>query len=134
MEKIQRLHFRSSSARRIVTTTPAASAPEVEPLVETPDSVETWTVELRRLLAEGDGVGAAEALWWWLANILEADAEPSWTSRELIARVGRRDLAPAVRRLDWMLYGPWSPDAGEVEGLWRDLAERSRPATTGGTA
>lgn len=101
-------------------------SPDVEPLAAAakPAAERDWAGELRRRLANGDAAGGIEALWWWLASRLVADrAEPSWTSRELVARAGRRDLLAAVRRLDRMMYGAAQPSAGEVGRLWSDLEE-----------
>lgn len=113
---------------RVPGEQPAIEGARVEPVAERPDSADSWAERLHGRLGAGDAAAAAEALWWWLATTLGAEAEPSWTSRELIVRAGRRDLAPPVRRLDWMLYGPWSPDVAEVETLWRELGERMLPA------
>ncbi len=79
---------------------------------------------MRRRLEAGDVSAAVEALWWWLASGLVADrAEPSWTSRELVARAGRQDLLADVRRLDRMMYGAARPSADDVSRLWSDLRE-----------
>ncbi len=89
-----------------------------------PAATRHWEGELRRRLARGDVAAATRALWWWLASRLVADrAEPSWTSRELVARAGRRDLRAEVRRLDRMMYGAARPRAIEVGDLWDDLRE-----------
>lgn len=83
-----------------------------------------WAGELRRRLAAGNVAGACEALWWWLARALAGDAvEESWTSRELLARTGRRDLAAPVGRLERMTYGAAAPAAADVRGLWNELEE-----------
>ena len=95
-----------------------------EPVVVAPTVARGgWGEALRERLAAGDGLGAAEALWWWLAERLEAPAEPSWTSRELIVRAGRPDLRSFVRRLDRILYDARTPVAAEVETLWLELGE-----------
>ena len=89
-----------------------------------PPATHDWAGELERRLGRGDVALAIEALWWWLASGLVADrAEPSWTSRELVTRAGRRDLLAAVRRLDRMMYGAARPQADEVHRLWSDLRE-----------
>ncbi len=83
-----------------------------------------WEGELRRQLERGDVAASTRALWWWLAGCLVGDrAEPSWTSRELAAKAGRRDLSAGVRRLDRMMYGAARPQAGDVRRLWSDLRE-----------
>ena len=100
-----------------------ASAP-VQHLGITADeaAARDWEGELRRCLGKGDVAASIEALWWWLANGLVADrAEPSWTSRELVVRAGRRDLLADVRRLDRMMYGATQPQVSEVNRLWSDL-------------
>ena len=91
---------------------------------EAPTAAPSWEAELRRNLLKGDAAAAAEALWWWLASLLVGErAEPSWTSRELISRAGRRDLTPGVRRLDRLIYGAGDPRAEDVDRLWNDLRE-----------
>ena len=65
---------------------------------------------------------STEALWWWLAGVLVGDrAEASWTSRELVARAGRRDLLADVRRLDRLMYGAGRRRIEDVRDLWRAL-------------
>ena len=89
-----------------------------------PPAARDWGEELRRRLASGDVAGGIEALWWWLASRLVADrAKPSWTSRELVTRAGRRDLLSAVRRLDRMMYGAARPSTDEIGRLRNDLEE-----------
>ena len=83
-----------------------------------------WAGELRRRLAAGEVAAACEALWWWLAQALAGDAVAgSWTSRELLARTGRRDLAAPVRRLERMTYGAAAPAVDDVRRLWREFEE-----------
>ncbi len=93
-----------------------------------------WEGELRRRLAAEELGAALEALWWWLARVLEsglagagtaapADVERSWTSRELISRAGRPDLRPLVGRLDRLIYGPDVPTAGALRRMFGDLKE-----------
>ena len=75
----------------------------------------SWRQELDRLLAAGDLRGALEAVWWWLARSLAgAEADPSWTSSELLAHTGRRELAGSFRRLDQLTYGAAEPTADEI--------------------
>jgi hypothetical protein len=86
---------------------------------------ETWRSELESRLAAGDVRGALEALWWWFAGGVSAGVvEASWTSRELLVRSGREDLAPFARTLDLWIYGTATPPApvvrhlvGRLEGL-----------------
>jgi hypothetical protein len=83
-----------------------------------------WRAELERLLAAGQVAGALEALWWWLARSLAGgDAEPDWTSRDLVARAPRDDLRGLVRRLDAFTYGPWRPAVEDLRGLVGRLEE-----------
>jgi hypothetical protein len=77
-----------------------------------------WRAELERLLGEGRSAEALEATWWWLARSLAGSrALADWTSRDLVSRTGRRDLAALVRRLDALIYGPHRPAPEEVRGL-----------------
>lgn len=88
-------------------------------------SREAWAAELGRWLDASDAAAACHALWWWLASALlpGAAVAASWTSRELVARAGRRDLAPPVRRLDRMIYGADRPGVEDVRRLWSELEE-----------
>lgn len=88
-----------------------------------------WRAELDRRLAEGCIPEALEALWWWLARSLAGpEAEPDWTSRDLLARA-RRDglqgnqLRGLVRRLDLFTYGPRPPAVEDLRGLLGRLEE-----------
>ncbi len=77
-----------------------------------------WRAELERRLAAGRIPEALEAAWWWLARSVAGEkAEPDWTSRDLLARARRRELAPLVRRLDAFIYGPRQPEAEELRAL-----------------
>jgi len=110
--------------RRRRSETAAETAGEPEPVVAVPREVERWEEELRRRLSAADATGAVEALWWWLATfLLPVEVQPSWTSRELVTRAGRPDLAPQVRRLDRLIYGAGSPTAEAVRRLHRELRE-----------
>ncbi len=104
----------------------AAEEPAVRDLgaAGEPAAARDWEAELRRRLDGHDVTAAIEALWWWLAGRLVGQrAEPSWTSRELVQRAGRRDLLRDVRRLDRMMYGAGQPSTGDVGRLWNDLRE-----------
>lgn len=84
-----------------------------------------WRAELDRRLAEGRIPESLEALWWWLARSLAGpEAEPDWTSRDLIARSRRDDLRDLVRRLDLLTYGPFTPGVEDLRGLLGRLEER----------
>jgi hypothetical protein len=88
-----------------------------------------WRAELERRLAEGRIPEALEALWWWLARSLAgAEAEPDWTSRDLVARSRRKglqrdQLRDLVRRLDAFTYGPRPPAADDLRALLGRLEE-----------
>ena len=86
-----------------------------------PRDAAAWRAELERRLAEGRIPDALEALWWWLARSLAgAEAEPDWTSRDLVAHAparAREGLRELVRRLDAFTYGPRPPGVEELRGL-----------------
>ncbi len=85
---------------------------------------DAWRAELERRLAEGHIAEALEALWWWLARSVAAgQAEPAWTSRDLVARSRREDLRDLVRRLDAFTYGPRRPAVEELRRLVGGLEE-----------
>ena len=84
-----------------------------------------WRAELERRLAEGRISEALEALWWWLARSLAgAEAEPDWTTRDLVTRSHREDLRDLVRRLDIFTYGPHPPAVEDLRGLLGRLEEK----------
>jgi len=84
-----------------------------------------WRRRLAEHLAAGRIPEALEAVWWWLARSIAAErADPAWTSRELVARAGRPELAPAVATLDVLLYGPRRPAVPEVEAFVHTLEGR----------
>lgn len=106
-------HLRSAGRRASGTPAPAAMpAPPAEL------DAAGWRAELDRRLAAGRSAEALEAAWWWLARSL-AGTRPSadWTSRDLVLRAGRPDLAVLIRRLDAFIYGPRRPAPDEVRGL-----------------
>jgi hypothetical protein len=83
-----------------------------------------WRAELERRLAAGKTAEALEAAWWWLARSLAgSQAEPDWTSRDLVARVQRPGLTRLIRRLDAFIYGPLRPLPEDVRGLVTRLEE-----------
>ena len=83
-----------------------------------PRDAAAWRAELERRLAGGQVPEALEALWWWLARTLAGgEAEPDWTSRDLVTRSGREDLRDLARRLDAFTYGPRPPEVPELRGL-----------------
>ncbi|MEL7058925.1 MAG: hypothetical protein AAGN46_02745 [Acidobacteriota bacterium] len=84
-----------------------------------------WEREAHERLAAGRAAAALEAIWWWLACRLlpQRTVDPSWTSRELLVRAERLDLAAAVRRLDRQIYGEGEPAVDDVRAMWRSLRE-----------
>lgn len=83
-----------------------------------------WRAELDRRLAAGRSAEALEAAWWWLARSLAGSrALADWTSRDLVIRAGRPDLAALIRRLDALIYGPRRPAPEDVRGLVSRLEE-----------
>jgi hypothetical protein len=83
-----------------------------------------WRAELDRRLSAGLSAEALEAAWWWLARSLAGSrALADWTSRDLVIRAGRPELAALIRRLDAFIYGPRRPAPDEVRGLVSRLEE-----------
>jgi hypothetical protein len=82
------------------------------------DAVE-WRRELERRLDAGDLTGTLEAAWWWFASTATGrdDLSRSCTSREVVTRAGRRDLAASAGELDRFLYGPHRPGREELRAL-----------------
>lgn len=86
---------------------------------------QAWRREIEEHLAGGRIPEALEAVWWWAARSLTgARADPSWTSRELTRRARRPELAPALRRLDSMIYGAEAPSVAGVRHLLTELETR----------
>ena len=97
---------------------------ETQKRPEAPPDRGAWALELERCLAGQDVAGAREALWWWFARSVYAGAvEAAWTSREVLARASRLDLAPLVGDLDVMIYGKHFPSPSEVRGLFTRMQE-----------
>jgi hypothetical protein len=106
------LYRRWRARRRAEAAAPAATAALRAPVRR---DASAWRAEIERLLAAGDVPGALEALWWWFASrVTDGDVDPSWTSRELLTRCDRLDLAPLGHALDRLLYGARRPDGAEV--------------------
>lgn len=77
-----------------------------------------WRREIERGLAAGDLRAALEALWWWFARTLTtARVDPAWTSRELLAHSGRRELGGLALALDRLLYGAARPQAADIRAF-----------------
>ena len=111
--------------RRQLTAKSSGTLEEAPAVAEVPRlDPTTWGERLRKHLAADDGDAAALALWWWLASALGVEAEPSWTTRELLRRSPKaRDLRRLGAKLDRLIYGDSRPTAVEVEALWRQLEE-----------
>jgi hypothetical protein len=117
--------FMVAAVRRLGRTRPAARAPVALPvagergpgdLVVAPP--ERLRAEIEAHLDTGDAPLALKALWWWLARSLAGpEAEAAWTSRELLARARRTDLAPLARDYDRLAYGTTALDAADVRSL-----------------
>jgi hypothetical protein len=88
---------------------------------DVPRDARAWRRELDRRLDQGLVGPALEALWWWFACSAAgtSDVERSCTSRELVRRAGRADLAGPAGELDRWLYGPRRPVVSELRGLLR---------------
>jgi hypothetical protein len=86
-----------------------------------PRDAQAWRRELERRLDAGHVGPALEALWWWFACSAAgtSEVERSCTSRELVRRAGRADLAGPAGDLDRWLYGPRAPAVSELRGLLR---------------
>ena len=86
---------------------------------------EAWRAELERLFSEGSESWSEEwtgkalrAAWWWLARAIAGpEAAADWTSRDLAARVQRRELRDALRRLDALTFGAGRPGLADLRGL-----------------
>jgi hypothetical protein len=104
----------------------AASAPAPSNIWD----AEAWRAELERLFSIGsEGWSEARtgealrAAWWWLArSIAGPEAAADWTSRDLAARVRKRELRDAelrdaLRRLDALTFGAGRPGLADLRGL-----------------
>jgi hypothetical protein len=89
-----------------------------QPLPASASDPRAWRALLDERLRAGGIAEALEAAWWWLAaSVSRGPVDPSWTSRELLARAGRLDLGRWAAALDRMTYGPERPGAEDVRGL-----------------
>lgn len=104
--------------RRRRSTEAETSVGSAEPLPPAPRDPHTWRALIDERLRAGGIAEALEAAWWWLAaSVSRGPVDPSWTSRELLARAGRQDLGRWAAALDRMTYGPEPPRLEEVRGL-----------------
>jgi hypothetical protein len=88
------------------------------------DPADFW-IRLDAHLRDGDVAAALETLWWWLAvSVAREPVDPSWTTRELLARAGRGDLGGFSVALDRLTYAAARPQAADV----RAFAERLQAA------
>jgi len=111
--------FLASLARRRTDRAPASDVRRTAAAPPSPQDARAWREALERRLESGQVGPALEALWWWLACALigAGAAERSWTSRELVARAGRPEVAGPARELDRWLYGPRRPQVPEIREL-----------------
>jgi hypothetical protein len=101
--------------RRRPAAVPVEAAATLPPAPRDPAA---WRGALEERLRAGGIAEALEAAWWWLAaSVSRGPVDPSWTSRELLARAGRGDLAHWAATLDRMTYGPRRPMADELRRL-----------------
>jgi len=113
--------------RRQTATADSAPASALAP-ANTVRDAEAWRAELELLLSQGAGAWSEErtgaalrAAWWWLARAIAGPAAAAdWTSRDLAARVDRREhreLRDALRRLDLLTFGAGRPGLADLRGL-----------------
>ena len=98
------------------------SASPVSP--DPPSGAAYWWRRFRAALTRGDTATAMESLWFWVAiRLAGTTVDPSWTSRELLDRVERDDLRPAMTQLDGWRFGPTTPTPETLDGLAIRLGE-----------
>jgi hypothetical protein len=109
----------SLRARRRVAAPVRTSVRAIAAATPTPErDRDAWRREIDRHLDAGDFGAALEALWWWFARALtRARVDPTWTSRELLAHVGRRELGGLALALDRLLYGAVRPRAADIHAF-----------------
>ncbi len=96
----------------------AASWPGGERLA----SAEAWLARAEERIAAGDVPGALCAVWWWLAlAVTSGEADPSWTTLEMLGRAGRLDLRKLGLAMDRMRFGPDGATAEDVRQLVQDV-------------
>jgi hypothetical protein len=128
------------SRRRSTSTevpTLVASAVAVE---ETSDA---WARRIDSRLTERDVDGAIEALWAWtrttaweashsretpviVPGARSLSRPASWSVHGLIAQLAAsfdRQVAPSLRALERLTYGPQPPDVPQIEGIWHELRD-----------
>jgi len=111
-------------ARRASEAAPPAAAGAPPTPARAPDPV-AWRTQLDAHLDRGDVAAALDALWWWLATtVVRGAVDPSWTTRELLARAGRTDLGALSGALDRLTYAAARPQPADV----RAFAERLEAA------
>lgn len=110
--------------RKPATATEPAAAGAAREAARSLGPADFWN-RLDAHLAGGDVAAALEALWWWLAvSVAREPVDPSWTTRELLARAGRGDLGAFSVVLDRLTYAAARPQASDV----RAFAERLQAA------
>ena len=116
--------IRALEQRRRALPRPATDVKRAPASPPVPRDARAWREALERALEAGQVGTALEALWWWIACSLSAGAvERSWTSRELVARAGRAEMAGPARELDRWLYGPRRPEVAEIRRLVAHLEQ-----------
>jgi hypothetical protein len=85
-----------------------------------------WRAAIEARLSRGDIAGALEAFWWWLASSLplEADADATWTTRELLVKARRHELLGLGGTLDVLMYGPRAPLPEDVTACLARFEEK----------
>ncbi len=90
-------------------------------------SAEAWLREAEARLAAEDLRGALGALWWWFAVALAGgEADPAWTTAEMLRRARRPDLRRHGLLLDRLRFGPAGATAEQVRGLVAEVSEGLR--------
>jgi hypothetical protein len=108
--------------RRWRAAQPVSATGAPEELQHAPRDPVVWRTLLEERLRAGGIAEALEAAWWWLAaSVSRGPVDPSWTSRELLVRAGRPDLARWAASLDRMTYGPQRPALDDVRRLVHSL-------------
>jgi hypothetical protein len=104
-------------ARRAAQPDPEAAAGPPPAPPRAPDPA-AWRMQLDAHLGRGDVAAALDALWWWLATTVARGAvDPSWTTRELLARAGRTDLGALSGALDRLTYAAARPQPADVRAF-----------------
>lgn len=118
------VHGLRRRGRRKTEPVPAAAADAAKAAARGLDPA-AWRERLDAYLGSGDVASALDALWWWLAtSVVHEPVDPSWTTRELLARAERADLGGFSVALDRLAYAASRPQAADV----RAFADRLQAA------